>query len=115
MDQSVLSMYVFGIYLVFVGAGFLFMPNLVLPMFKMPKTEEPWIRVMAVLVLVIAALYLVAAYYNIPVIFWATVFTRFFVLLSFLGLVLAKKARPTLILFGIIDAIGAVWTLITLV
>jgi len=108
-------MYVFGIYLVFVGAGFLFMPNLVLPMFKMPKTEEPWIRVMAVLVLVIAALYLVAAYYNIPVIFWATVFTRFFVLLSFLGLVLAKKARPTLILFGIIDAIGAVWTLITLV
>ena len=115
MDPTIISIYVFGIYTVFVGAGFLFMPNVVLPMFKMPKTEEPWIRVMAVLVLVIAALYLVAGYYNLPEIFWATVFTRFFVLLGFSALVLAKKAQPMLIMFGVIDALGAVWTLLTLI
>jgi len=115
MDPTIISIYVFGIYLVFVGAGFLFMPNVVLPMFRMPKTDEPWIRVMAVLVMVIAAMYLVAAYYNLPVIFWATIFTRFFVLLSFTALVLAKKAQPMLIMFGVIDALGAVWTLLTLI
>jgi hypothetical protein len=115
MNSAVLSIFVFGIYLIFVGAGFLFIPNTLLPFFKFPKTEEPWIRVMAVLVLVIAIFYLVAAHYDLRVIFWTTVFGRFFVFLSFALLVLTKKAKPMLLMFGVIDALGAVWTLITLV
>jgi hypothetical protein len=115
MNPSVLSMYVFGIYLIFVGAGFLLVPNVILPLFRLPKTDEPWIRVMAVLVLVIAYLYLVAAFYNLTAIFWATIFSRFFVLISFLCLVLLKKAKPPLIMFGVVDALGAVWTLLTLI
>jgi hypothetical protein len=114
MNSSTLSILVFGIYLIFVGAGFLFIPNIILPLFKFPRTEEPWIRVMAVLVLVIALFYLVAACYTLLVIYWTTVFGRFFVFLSFAALVLTKKAKPMLLMFGIIDALGAVWTLITL-
>ena len=114
MDSSTLSILIFGIYLIFVGAGFLFIPNILLPLFKFPKTEEPWIRVVGVLVLIIALFYLVAAYYNLTVIFWTTVFGRSFVLLSFGGLVLTKKAPQILLMFGVIDALGAVWTLLTL-
>ena len=114
MDSSTVSILVFGIYLIFVGAGFLFIPNIMLPLFKFPRTEEPWIRVMAILVLIIALFYLVAACYTLSVIYWTTVFGRFFVFLSFAALVLAKKARPMLLVFGVIDALGAVWTLITL-
>lgn len=114
MDSSTLSILVFGIYLIFVGAGFLFIPNTLLPLFKFAKTEEPWIRVVGILVLIIALFYLVAAYYNITVIYWTTVFGRSFVMLSFAGLVIAKKAHPMLLLFGVIDALGAIWTLITL-
>ena len=91
MNSATLSILIFGIYLLFVGTGFLFIPNILLPLFKLPKTEEPWIRVVGVLVLIIALFYLVAAYYNLTVIFWTTVFGRSFVLLSFGGLVLTKK------------------------
>lgn len=114
MNPTTVSIFVFGIYLIFVGAGFLLLPNLLLPMFKFPKTEEPWIRVVGVLVLIIALFYLVAADYNLTVIFWTTIFGRTFVLLSFAGLVLTKKAKPMLLMFGVIDALGALWTLITL-
>ena len=114
MNSTELSVFIFGIYLIVVAVGFLFMPNAILPMFKMPKTHEQWIRVMAVLVGVIAYYYIVAALNNLTPIFWATVYGRFGVCVAFIGLVLAKKAKSTLILFGVIDAAGAVWTLLTL-
>jgi hypothetical protein len=115
MDSTTTSIFVFGIYLIFVGAGFLFIPNILLPLFRLPKTDEPWIRVMATLVLIIAYFYLVAAHNNLTPIYWATVYGRSFVFLSFLVLVLTKKARPMLIVFGIVDALGAIWTLLTLI
>jgi len=114
MNSTVLSISVFGIYLIFVGAGFLVIPNILLPLFKFRKTDEPWIRVMAVLVLIIAFFYLVAAHHNLIPIFWATVYGRFFVFLSFMILVLTRKAQPMLLVFGAVDAIGAIWTLVTL-
>jgi hypothetical protein len=65
-------------------------------------------------VAVIAYYYIVAAQNDLTPIFWATVYGRFAVLISFIILVLAKKAKPPLILFGVIDASGAIWTLLTL-
>jgi hypothetical protein len=114
MNPSELSVFVFGIYLIAVAAGFLFIPNAILPLFKMPKTQEQWIRVMAVVVGVLAYYYIVAALNDLTPIFWATVYGRFGVFIAFLGLVVVRKAKPTLILFGVIDAAGAVWTLLTL-
>jgi hypothetical protein len=115
MNPSELSVLIFGIYLIVVAAGFLFMPNAVLPLFKMAKTQEQWIRVLAVVLGALAYYYIVAAMNNLTPIFWATVYVRFGVLVAFVGLVLVKKAKPTLIIFGIIDAAGAVWTLLTLI
>jgi hypothetical protein len=114
MNPTELSIFIFGIYLIVVAAGFLFMPNAVLPLFKMAKTQEQWIRVMAIVIGVLAYYYIVAAMNDLTPIFWATVYGRFGVLIAFVGLVLVKKAKPTLIIFGIIDASGAVWTLLTL-
>ena len=114
MNPTELSVFVFGIYLIGVAAGFLFMPNALLPMFKMPKTNEQWIRVMALVVGVLAYYYIVAALNSLTPMFWATVYGRFGILVAFVGLVLVKKAKSPLILFGVIDAAGAVWTLLTL-
>ena len=115
MDPTTTSIFVFGIYLIFVGAGFLFIPNTILPLFRFPKTEEPWIRVMAILILIIAFFYLVGAHHRIVPIYWATVIGRLFVFLSFLILILTKKAKPMLLAFGTIDLLGALWTLLTLI
>ena len=114
MNPTELSVFVFGIYLVVVAAGFLFIPNVILPIFKMPKTQEQWIRVMAVVIGVLAYYYIVSALNNLSPFFWATVYGRFCVFLAFLALVLVRKAKPSLIIFGIIDAAGGVWTLLTL-
>jgi len=114
MNPTELSILVFGIYLIVVAAGFLFMPNAILPIFKMPKTNEQWIRVMAVVVGVLAYYYIVAALNNLTPYFWASVYGRFGVLVAFVVLVLSKKAKSPLILFGVIDAAGAIWTLLTL-
>ena len=114
MNSTELSIFIFGIYLIAVSAGFLIIPNVILPMFKIAKTQEQWIRVLAVVLGAVATYYIVAAMNNLTPIFWATVYIRFGVLVSFVGLVLAKKAKPPLIIFGVIDAAGAVWTLLTL-
>jgi len=114
MSPSAISIFVFGIYIALVGAGFLFIPNTVLPLFKFPKTNEPWIRVVGILVALVAFYYIFAAQNELTSFFWATVIGRFAVLASFVLLVLAKKAKPMLIMFGVIDAAGGLWTLLTL-
>ena len=114
MSASALSVLVFGIYLVVIGTGFMLMPNTILPLFKFPKTNEPWIRVLGVVVLVLGFYYIIAAQNELSPFFWASVVGRFGVLILFSSLVLLKKAKPMLILFGLIDAAGAVWTLLVL-
>ena len=112
MSAVAISVFVFGIYLVITGTGFIFMPNTVLPLFKFPKTNEPWIRVLGVVVAVLGFYYIVAAQNELAVFFWATVVGRFAVLFSFTLLTVTKKAPRMLILFGVIDAAGAIWTLL---
>ena len=114
MSAAALSILVFGIYLVVIGPGFMLIPNTILPLFKFPKTNEPWIRVLGAVVLILGFYYIIAAQNELSSFFWASVVGRFGILILFSSLVIFKKAKPMLILFGIIDAAGAVWTLLVL-
>ena len=114
MSASAISILVFGIYIIIVGSGFSLIPNTILPLLKFPKTNEPWIRVMGVIIVVLGFYYIIAAQNELAPFFWASIAGRFAILISFSLLVIFKKAKPMLILFGIIDTIGAIWTLITL-
>ena len=114
MSPSAISMFVFGIYVVFVGIGFLLIPNTLLPLFKFPKTEEPWIRVMGLIVAILGFYYIGAAQNELTIFFWMTVVGRFGILIGFSLIVAFKKAKPMLIMFGLVDAAGAVWTLLTM-
>lgn len=114
MSDSAISLFVFGIYLLFLGAGYSFIPNLILTKLKFPKTDEPWIRIMGILIIVIGYYYIVAAQNEFINFFSATVIGRFGEFVAFVLLVLAKKAPPILIAFGLIDAIGGLWTFLTL-
>ena len=114
MSPSATSIFVFGIYIIFIGAGFLLIPNTVLPLFKFPKTNEPWIRVLGAIVVVLGFYYIIAAQNELTPFFWATVVGRFALLGSFVVLGVSKKAQPMLITFGVIDAAGGIWTLLTL-
>jgi hypothetical protein len=107
-------LFVFGIYVAIVGAGFLVIPNVLLPIFRFDKTNEVWIRVLGLIVGLVGYYYINAAVHDMPDFYWATCWARFAVFAGFTALVLLKKAKPMLIMFGVVDAAGAVWTLVAL-
>jgi hypothetical protein len=104
------SLLVFGWYLAAFGAFLVFAPNLLLGVFGLPPTDEVWIRVVGVLVLIIA-------YYNVrlareELLPYArlTVHARVAVLVFLVAFVLAGLVKPMVIVVGLVDFAGALWT-----
>ena len=114
MSKSAVSVFAAGLFLIFTGIGFFIVPNLVLPMFGLPETNEVWIRIMGMLVLFLGYYYFVAARKELKEFFKITISVRLIAFLCFLVLVLTKIAYPILIIFGIIDLAGAIWTIVAL-
>jgi hypothetical protein len=116
MNAADLSLFVFGIYLiVIVGFGFIAIPNTVLALFKLPETQEPWIRILGGIVALIGVYYIFAGLYSLKQFEWITVWGRFGVLVFLAFIAISKRAKPNIILLGVVDAAGAVWTLLTLI
>ena len=110
MSKAAKSVFVFGIYLVVIGVGFLVIPNTPLALLGFPTTSEPWIRVVGLLLLILAYYYIQAARSEMtPFLRW-TVPTRLSVIVCFIILVLLGLAQPMLIGFGVIDLLAAIWT-----
>ncbi len=104
------SLFVFGWYLAALGALLVVVPNVLLAVFGLPPTDEPWIRVAGVLVLVIAYFDVRMGREDFLPYARFTVHARVGVLVLFAALVVAGVARPILILFGAVDFAGALWT-----
>ena len=110
MSSAAKSMLVFGIYLVVIGLGFLVVPNTLLALFGLPPTNEPWIRVMGLVVLTVGYYYSEAGRNEVEPLFRWSLYGRSAVAVVFTILVVLRLAEPTLILFGAIELLGAVWT-----
>ena len=115
MNAADISIFVFGIYCIaIVGLGFVFVPNVILPIFKVQKTNEPWIRILGFIVLILGFYYITAGLNGLTAFHWATVWGRFALLVFLVVLSAMKQVKPTAIIFGLVDAAGAAWTLIAL-
>ncbi len=114
MTKSARSVFVFAIYLYLLGAVLIVAPNTLLRLFLLPETDEVWIRVVGMLVMILGFYYSQAARKNLSDFFRLTVIGRSAVLLFFIAFVLAGLAPPILILFGVIDFAGAMWTALSL-
>jgi hypothetical protein len=110
MAKGAVSVFVFSIYLFVLGVTLVVIPNLLLRLFGLPETGEVWIRVVGVLVLVLGYYYQGAARRELTEFLLWTVHARVAVLVSFVGFVVLGMVSPVLILFGSVDAIGALWT-----
>jgi hypothetical protein len=104
----------FGFYLYATGLILLVAPNFLLATFQMPTTEEVWIRVVGVLVTAIAFYYQQIGSRNIEAMIPLTVVARIFVFLSFVAFVFLKYAPAMLLVFGVVDLLGALWTFMAL-
>jgi hypothetical protein len=114
MSKSALSVFVFGLYLLVLGIVMLVVPNFLLGLFSIPGTTEVWIRVAGMLVLFLGIYYTLASRNGITSFFPWTVYVRSSVILFFIAFVLLGFVKPQLILFGIVDLLGAIWTGIAL-
>jgi len=110
MTKSARSVFVFGLYLLLLGIILVVVPNFLVGMFSLPRTSEVWIRVVGMLLLFLGFYYTQAARKEMADFFRWTVYVRSTVILFFAAFVLLGFAGPPLILFGVVDLLGAIWT-----
>jgi len=110
VSSAGLSVFVFGIYLVLAGLGFTFIPDTSLGMFGLPAAQEPWIRVVGWLMVLIGYYYIQTGRNDIRQFFTWTVQVRVSVFLIFILFYFLNWAPAVLLIFGTIDLLGAIWT-----
>ena len=110
MTKPAQTIAVFGLYLVLTGTILVVIPNVLLASLRVASTQEPWIRVLGAVVAVLGYYYITAARNELASFFRATLWGRSAVLVLFLALALLSLAPAQLVVFGVIDALGAVWT-----
>ncbi|WP_372526261.1 hypothetical protein [Piscinibacter sp.] len=108
MSAAARTLLAFAAYVLVLGAALGLAPNLFLSAFGFATTQEPWIRLIGVLVLCLAFYYQLAARHELLAFIQATVPARLFVVACML--VLVGLAPLRLLAFGAIDLAGAVWT-----
>ncbi|HEX8131484.1 MAG TPA: hypothetical protein VF527_20470 [Pyrinomonadaceae bacterium] len=114
MSRAAKSLFVFGIYLCGLGLILLLVPNLILPVFGAPPTNEVWIRINGMFLLCLSLYYVQAARHELTTFIRWTVWTRAAVIIYFAAFVLLVSAPRALLLFGLIDLLAAIWTWIAL-
>lgn len=108
MSKSAFSAKVFASYLFIVGAILIVAPNTLLSVFRLPETSEVWIRIIGVLAFNIGVFAWVSAENNHFL--KASVLTRILFFIAVTTFAAVGLARPVLILFGLADLLGALWT-----
>jgi hypothetical protein len=110
MSKASRTIQIWSFYVLGLGLIFLFVPNFLLGLFGFPPTDEVWIRIVGVLALILAYFYYNAARQELTALFEWSVIPRAGVILVFIVFVLLDMALPQLILFGVADLAGALWT-----
>jgi len=108
------SIFVFGLYSLFMGTVLLFVPNVVLPFVGLPISVEPWIYLLG-FVLMCSSYYYLRFSINGNLDFAKySIQTRFLAPLLVILLIITNKADKHFLSFGIIDGLGGFWTWIEL-
>jgi len=110
LTRAAFSVIAFAVYLVVLGLVLVFAPNVLLAIFGLPPVTDVWLRVVGMLVLVLAYYYARAARLGLIAFFPLTVHVRGVVILVFAGFVAGGLVAPVLLLFGVADLAGAIWT-----
>ncbi len=109
MPKARRSLKTWAIYVSLLGAILMSVPNALLDMFGIASTEEVWIRVLGMTVVVFGVLYIGMVRADVREMYVASVVGRGFavVVLVVLGLTLGPWQ---LMLFAALDGAGAAWT-----
>lgn len=110
MTPASRSVYYFGFYLLLTGVTLTVVPNLLLAMVQIQETTEVWIRILGTVVFALGVYYVVMAPTNNALFMRLTVYLRWSIFMWFVIFVVIGYAPMQLLLFGVIDLVGAAWT-----
>lgn len=109
MKKASLSLYVFGVYAVVAGLTFFVYPH-IFQILGFPPVADGWPRLVGLLATVVGCYYLVNAGSGYRPFAVATIFGRFGFALGIVFLFLSNEMPMAVLPFGILDALGALWT-----
>jgi len=115
MTRAGKSIFYFGFWVLACGLGLFLLPELCLKLVGMTLPDYVTVRLFGMVLVYLSIYYLVAGRYPA---FWPffrmTVYTRASALLVVCVLVLLGIAKPLIIGFVVVDALGALWTYLAL-
>lgn len=115
MKRARLSIWVFGLYMVFVvGLGFMFIPMVILDFFGLSAGDDIWIRFVGMLASILGIYYTLVARTQLDRFIPWTVPTRYYAAGFMVMMVVLGKLESSLLLFAAIDALAATWTWLAL-
>lgn len=114
MTNAAKSIFYFGFYVLLIGVLLLAVPKTFLSTLMLPDVPEGWARIIGLLAIIIGVYDTVSGRNNLMPAIKASVYLRFFFFAGILLLIIAEQMPKEALPLGIIDAVGAVWTLIAL-
>lgn len=113
MNRTGKTLFVFGLYAILTGAVFIAYPPII-KILHLPTISSGWLRLIGLLVIALGSYYVVAGKTNDFVFARASVIIRFGFFIGVVILVITGEMPGSLLTFGILDAMGALWTRSTL-
>lgn len=110
MHPATRSMKYFGVYVLVNGTGLMFAPALALAPLGLAAPTEVWIRVLGAVVIVLGYYYWSCAQAEALAFYHASIRGRILFAALSVVIVVAFNAPPQLLLFAVIDVLGAAWT-----
>lgn len=92
------------------GIVLLFLPKMVLPLFHLPVSGEPWLNLLGFLLMCSSYYYIRSAFSGNPQFALYTTHTRFAAPLVVAYLISTGKADWHFVSFGIVDGLCGLWT-----
>ena len=114
MSKAAVTVFVFGWYIFVNAMVLLAAPNVMLSTLGLEPTHEPWLRLLGLMTLALSFYYIQAAREELRAFFRLTMWGRAVILVGTVGLAVAGLVPPVIVLFGVVDAAGAVWTALAL-
>lgn len=116
MRSTANSLYVFGLYLMFIpGFGLMCCPEALLDFFQLESGDQLWLaRMVGLLAFCLGVFEWNIAKHAVTPLYKVTVYLRYGAALFMVGLWIIGEAGVMILGFSVFDALGATWTLSTL-
>jgi len=114
MSRAALTLMIYAAGFGAAGIGLLLAPNLILPQFGFPPTQEVWIRLIGLLMVSLATYDVLGAQREIEPIILASVPSRLFAGAVMVATWLLGMVGAGILLFAAVDIVGALATMLAL-